>query len=741
MIPTSQIIHASGLYITLNNALVITSAEPINEALGWSIANYYCQILKGRAVKEFFEMSDRPDTSDTIAIYQSRNRYEQFERFFEFYTSLPLSRLSFIRKTDKGAEGLIQMSPLGNAMSPYRPYPAFLCDGTGIIKACNRAFLNATATYVSVKYELFQKNIGTLLTPSPLETTLAQPELPDVFNMLYAKPLPLLQNLPLTWVSSESKEHLLKLAGPIDGEKLDYCFHMEIEVESGSPPSVILNGVDDFDNFFPDLMGYLLGPDPHSNGVQLKKEGVAIHRAAAEMTVAGRVVIDVVKRGCIMSLFVNSRPLISYRDTKPIVSSDGYIYLYQRLPGRIRLLSAQLSALPSDKSEQSGFNETRIQTTDSACFFQPFHHNSLFKPALQLYGFMLQDVTSLKRAVAQLELSNKNIKRERDRYKAMARGTEKRDTVFIGESGAMVRLRRESRQAAATDITVLLEGETGTGKEVLARYIHEQSERSKGPFIHVDCSAIPETLLESELFGVDKGAFTGAVESRPGKFEQADRGTLFLDELASLTLQVQAKLLTVLQDFRITRLGGRSSTKVDCRLITATNRPLKSLVDQGLFRADLYYRLNAARFNLPPLRERLEDLPLLCTHFLQRSNNRFNRSVKGFEPEAFRRLALHSWPGNIRELEHFIQKAVVFSTGETLGTADVELPVSVSPEPASATATALPKGDSRALTRTAVLEYLQRNHNIVARAVADSGVSRATFFRKMKQFGIKIRSA
>jgi transcriptional regulator with PAS, ATPase and Fis domain len=220
------------------------------------------------------------------------------------------------------------------------------------------------------------------------------------------------------------------------------------------------------------------------------------------------------------------------------------------------------------------------------------------------YVFAFFNVTSLKRNIVFLQKAHDSLTAERDRYRALALGEKEREAEFVGAAGSVLELRREAGKVAAAPVTVLLEGETGTGKEVFARYIHSLGPRKTGPFIKVDCASIPETLLESELFGVEKGAFTGANESKPGRLEAASGGTLFLDELANLNSSTQAKLLNFLQDFTIERLGGTKKITVDARIIGATNKPLKELVDQGLFRADLYYRISTVRFSVPPLRER-----------------------------------------------------------------------------------------------------------------------------------------
>src|SRR5215472_4217128 len=221
-------------------------------------------------------------------------------------------------------------------------------------------------------------------------------------------------------------------------------------------------------------------------------------------------------------------------------------------------------------------------------------------------------------------------------------------------------------RVAPTNSTVLLGGESGVGKDLIARAIHQHSRRASGPFVKINCSAIPESLLESELFGYEKGAFTGPVNSKPGKFELADKGTIFLDEIGDVPPAVQVKLLRVLQEREFERLGGTKTLKVDVRLIAATNRDLRAALEEGTFREDLYYRLNVVPISIPPLREHREDIPDLVDHFIARFANDSGKDIKGITPAALRTLMDYHWPGNVREVENIIERAVAFSDSSVI---------------------------------------------------------------------------
>jgi len=315
---------------------------------------------------------------------------------------------------------------------------------------------------------------------------------------------------------------------------------------------------------------------------------------------------------------------------------------------------------------------------------------------------------------------------------------------MISQSGAMKEVIRQIQRVADTDVTVLLQGESGTGKELAARALHFNSSRKERPFVAVSCSAIPETLLESELFGFEKGAFTGAARQRVGKFEEAHTGTLFLDEIGDIAPSVQTKLLRVLQEKSIERVGGSGLISVETRIVAATNRDLELMVRQGDFRGDLYYRLNVFPIKLPPLRERMEDIPLLAEHFLERYASLGDSCIKTIAPGVISDMMSHSWPGNVRELENLLKRAIIKTTGDTI--TSIELPgADPAHEDARDGATGpvpeMPyKEYLSAITRHAEERYLRRmltqckgNINQIARLM---DVDRKTIYRKMAEYAI-----
>jgi two-component system response regulator AtoC len=334
---------------------------------------------------------------------------------------------------------------------------------------------------------------------------------------------------------------------------------------------------------------------------------------------------------------------------------------------------------------------------------------------------------------------------------------------LIGESAPMQEVYSLIDRAADTPSTVLITGESGTGKELIARALHEHSSRKDKAFIRVNCAALPPELIESELFGYEKGAFTGAVTSKPGRFELADGGTLFLDEIAEIPASMQVKLLRAIQESEFERVGGVKTIRVDVRLIAATNRHLPSEIAAQRFREDLYYRLNVVHVHLPPLRQRKEDIPLLIEHFLRRFNTRLKKSVTNLEPQALETLIAHEWRGNIRELENAIERCVLFCDGDRIGLEDLPLELRQQGERArpKVEAEAVRSDEGEALDdeladlgeegglkeavreatarveRELILRALKQTNNNVTHAARMLKISRKSLQIKMKELGLR----
>ncbi len=354
------------------------------------------------------------------------------------------------------------------------------------------------------------------------------------------------------------------------------------------------------------------------------------------------------------------------------------------------------------------------------------------------------DVDEL-RCLAQNALETVRLRRENETLRDEIR-RQSGFGLLIGRSRAMDRVCDMIDKVAGTDATVLINGESGTGKELVARAIHEQGERKDRPFVAVNAAALPTELIESELFGHEKGAFTGAASRRKGKFEVADGGTLFLDEIGDMHLETQAKLLRVLQEQRFERLGGSETVAVDVRMISATNRDLPDEISRGRFREDLYYRLKVVDIFLPPLRDRREDIPMLVRHFLEQSNRRHEKAVTDVPPDAMRLLAAYAWPGNVRELMHAVERAVIFAEDAVLG--EDLLPAEIragGAEPTGAGATGWSEGVMfqnakqeavHSFEAAFIRSALEQHQGNMSRTAPAIGMKRQALQQKVRELGI-----
>jgi two-component system response regulator PilR (NtrC family) len=343
------------------------------------------------------------------------------------------------------------------------------------------------------------------------------------------------------------------------------------------------------------------------------------------------------------------------------------------------------------------------------------------------------------RVVIEKALEKRLLTSENRRLRTELR-TQLKNRTLIGSSACMQRVYDLVAQVAGTKTTVLISGESGTGKELVARAIHDQSDRARGPFVAVNCGAIPEPLLESELFGHVKGAFTGAVQSKDGLFEMASTGTLFLDEVGELPASLQVKLLRAIQDKVVRRVGDTKDRKADARIVAASNRRLEDEVANGRFREDLYYRLNVIQIALPPLRERMDDLPLLIHHFVEKYGRETGKTIRGVSEEAVTRLAAYGFPGNVRELENVIERAVALCSGEVIDLA--ALPPNVLDPKERRARSRLPlegtnlDGLVGEFEKSLLLEALELSGGVKKKAAQILGISFRSFRYRLEKLGL-----
>lgn len=335
-------------------------------------------------------------------------------------------------------------------------------------------------------------------------------------------------------------------------------------------------------------------------------------------------------------------------------------------------------------------------------------------------------------AASKLRQSNKKVKKLEKIHTSMQSDMARKFENLVGNHDSVQQLQKTLVKVAPTDANVLILGENGTGKQVFALELHKNSLRRKQIFMHVDLGSLNENLFESELFGYAKGAFTDAKEDKPGRFEMAEGGTIFLDEIGNLSLPLQAKLLSVLQNRTVTRLGESKERKIDVRLISATNMPLNEMVNKGTFRQDLLFRINTVELILPPLRQRGEDILLLANHFLQTFNAKYHKSIFGIKAQASQSLLNYAWPGNIRELQHVIERAVIMADGTEISSEDLQL----SPQKFGAQNVLQTDMPLDEMEKMMVNKAIEKHKGNISRAAAELGLTRAALYRRIEKFGL-----
>uniref|UniRef100_UPI0040483DBD sigma-54-dependent transcriptional regulator n=1 Tax=Algoriphagus sp. TaxID=1872435 RepID=UPI0040483DBD len=336
-------------------------------------------------------------------------------------------------------------------------------------------------------------------------------------------------------------------------------------------------------------------------------------------------------------------------------------------------------------------------------------------------------------AALKLKESYTQVDKLSKKQKTLQGDLKKNFTEIIGQSASMKNIFSIIDKVAQTDANVLILGENGTGKELIARAIHERSLRSEEIFVGVDMGSITETLFESELFGHKRGAFTDAKEDRAGRFEVADQGSLFLDEIGNLSMPLQSKLLTVLQKREVTRIGTNQSIPVDIRLICATNMPVHDMVADNTFRQDLLYRINTVEIYLPPLRERQDDIPQLANHYLQQYAQKYRKNFQGILPAAMELLQRYPWPGNIRELQHAIERAIIMADGNELDSRDFFF---LSAKPSSEKVQASSTLNLDDMERNTIQRAIDKNGGNISKAAKELGLTRASLYRRLEKYGL-----
>jgi len=704
---------------------------------------------------------DNPDIKDEIALYLQKTQFRHHPYAERFFTVLPFCYMLSTRIAGNRCFGNISFFQIiPDVYANHQNIPLFIDILKDTLLGFNNNFHFLFRDQFPDASAMLNMPMNRLLSPSPREfqdklLPFLSPSAADDFETLYDKDfarevLGKDEEMPfpggavstaegLEWTNAERDQLFLTLLSPLDTRSQDFLITLRFENRSGEGPYFMLGDRYHGEDRMPDNQGYMIGRGAQGQPVMIKRFGFMAMNAPDPGPPRGEAVVHACKIGSSLLLLQGETKLVAYTDfefvhlARCLVSLGlrrGCSCVLKRLTVRTRKSGAGNPLFPG------GRLITRLNNSSNRYFTLDRFYSNTFTHRLfhNVGAFFLNDVTVMQDRISHLDQQHKvQLKRAQQLREELSRLRE--PEPLIGACKAIAEIKDTARNVALSDATVLIEGPTGSGKEVLARFVHLNSARREGPFIKVDCALIPPSLVESHLFGYEKGAFTGALSRNVGLLERADNGTLFLDEVGNLTPENQAKLLQFLNDFTITRVGGAETIRLNVRCVAASNRSLEGLIREGAFREDLYYRLNVVHLLLPPLIKRREDIPALCGHFLKIFNAESRKNVKGFTPEARDKLERHAWPGNIRELKNAIQRAVVFCTGEFI-TPDL-LPLSG--DKAAAPASQAEAGRKRpfySLSRTGkdyVLSLLKKHGGRIKRAAEDLGVSRVSLYHYLKK--------
>lgn len=526
----------------------------------------------------------------------------------------------------------------------------------------------------------------------------------------------------------ETRYLLLKRIFPLDHRHV----RLTLNYRSNTMPGIMLRCMERGTHFSPDIVGYNFSPGLTSETV-FKKAGerMRLFRETRSLPGPDRT-LEIEKKWELFTLSINGNRLVEWMETAPfLIPSQDRCYLYIRSGTALRLNRIRLASADWGKeSAPSARKPLRAWPAQGRGPKGAVYHASVHSGVLGIRNYTVltfEDLSDLHNRI-------RSLTEERDRLAALVDP----EQTLIGESAGLRNLREQIGRVAKTDLTVLFEGETGTGKGMAAQLLHRLSPRHDAPFIKIDCSSIPSELVESELFGHEKGAFTGAVNRRSGKFEQAEGGTVFLDEVENLPAAAQAKLLAVLEDRAVTSLGGTRQVRLNVRVIAASNRLLRDMIAEGRFRPDLFHRLNQVRLELPSLRERREDIPLLAAHFIDEANRIYHKTVRGLSDEAVRTVYNAPWPGNVRELRNTMFRGHLFCKGDLIGADDLD---SGPREPGRPQTKVGRKrrwggnGKGCTLTEAEIRAAMRESKGVASSAAQKLGVSRITLYKLIKRLG------
>ena len=696
------------------------------------------------------------EASRTSGYYPIKKNFPDFEIADDFYTDIPLVLITLRQVEENLYLGVVKVADFLPSLPLSTSNFILFLDRQDRVRGFNRNFFNASDVRTDDPAKLLGRKASDFLAPSPVEIQKRFLRVPGAFPGTSWERVWGLLDQPKVKLAGQHRENsrdsggkfrfenssetgdYLFLPMAVNSAEDDLRFTVRVRKIRGFGPQLVI-GASKNGSREPDFDGYMITEAFGVQGYFLKKKGQIISWSEQE-AVDGELIYSFAKIGRGLFFLVNGQRAMAYYDAQ---------FLHHRAAG------LAIGVRPDSSFDIEDITVERRSTIDKEKPFTdqdiivkmkslPDRYFSLAACPNRYLGsrrpditcYFLNDITHFEEKAALYRRQYREERKRGKKLESLLGEYEQKQGAFVGVSRDIEAIRSKAGIIASSTAPVLIQGPTGTGKEVLARFIHDSSPRRKKPFVKVDCSSLPESLLQSELFGHEKGAFTGALESRVGRFEQADTGTLFLDEIGNLSASIQKKLLGVLQDYTITRLGGNKAVRLDIRLIAASNIPLDALVKNGSFREDLYYRINTILLALSPLSERPEDIPPLCDHFIAAFNAGGEKKVEGLTAGAYKKLYKYSWPGNVRELRSVIQRAQIFCEGGRISEDLIELPKEA--DSGRPDASVKPSYHLKGMTKEKFAALVRKHEGVISGVARELGISRKACYDNFAKYGLDI---
>lgn len=722
-------------YVLSTNGKILEKPDiPETEGSGHQITVFNKWLEPGTLLQDVFEIPDSNGTFREIstgrskeAAFPAKSAYCGRTVEFHTYTLLPVQFCRLSRLSETTLLALVFSDPALPQIEHYED-PICFFDTDERLCAFNHPFYALLSPWYKEPSLLLGKNLRDCLieTPSQME---------EAFFRTFTLPSlsPQTEQLDRFRIANSSRDiSLLTWPDEVPFMEKPCVLEFQCRSASGLPPLVLVGnpGLSEVNLLTPDQAGFSIGPDADGQRLLFKRIGyLTAASPALPAAIPGSVQNIRIILGCDFFRYsIDGNEAFSFWNRSPFLVQRQYLNLGVRPGENLELLEFRTGFGPAH-DEKPPLPALRFTRLPDRHFAFTYFANPLMRAAARtLRGIILHDVSALHKEIEFEEKKGRELKTRLDKFS--------QGPVFIGKSAVVRKVLDYGETMAKTSMPILIQGETGTGKSALACYLHSRGPASRKPLVTMDCSTIPHELFESLVFGHMKGSFTGAFADSAGLLEKADHGTVYIDEIQNLSVLDQAKLLHVLQERKITRVGATEPVPLDLRFIISANEDLKARVKAGTFREDLFYRISGVTLRMPPLRERREDLPELCAHFLRTASEEAGRQVESLAPECRALLTAHDWPGNVRELRNVLTHAAVFSTGPVITSAVLRAALDAG-RPAAAPET--PAEGVGRISRAQFIALLKRHRGRVIPAAREMGVTRHAVYYNLKRFGMSLK--